>query len=332
VQQVNFAEEYDPGFHKLLTALSTTRKMSLERSPHEEVEGQTERFSLRAWVRSLRIPGILPRKAARQSAVDVALVTGTDDALNIDETFPAAEKGRAVSTVDFLCRSLAAKQWTQDRVAVVEFAATELLENAFMHGVAARDGNVRLRATLTPDSCDIVVSDDGPGFDLKSQLQRQLESTEPHEFRGLAQVHRLSTELTQAGRNTLILRIKRLPDGVKLNESDGVHFLELTGRMDMNSASRFEDQIAGAMEAAKAGKGIAVDLTSVEYISSAGLRLLMLVAKAAREGGTLATVISPTPLVREIFQISRFDKVLEIVESREEAISMLRQRTRHAVD
>jgi anti-anti-sigma factor len=84
-----------------------------------------------------------------------------------------------------------------------------------------------------------------------------------------------------------------------------------TGRVDMGTADQLRDRLIPLVTtAAKAGDSVVLDFSGVDYISSAGLRVLMLAAKEARTCGGKIAVAGLQPLVNEIFQISRFDKVL----------------------
>ena len=82
------------------------------------------------------------------------------------------------------------------------------------------------------------------------------------------------------------------------------------GRIDMASADTFRERLIPLISAASAGESVVLDFSGVDYISSAGLRVLMLAAKQARSSGSKIAIAALQPLVNEIFQISRFDKVL----------------------
>jgi anti-anti-sigma factor len=83
------------------------------------------------------------------------------------------------------------------------------------------------------------------------------------------------------------------------------------GRIDMASADQFRDRLLPLISSAAAGgESVVLDFSGVDYISSAGLRVLMLAAKEAKSSGGKIAVAALQPLVNEIFQISRFDKVL----------------------
>ncbi|MCI0547874.1 MAG: STAS domain-containing protein [Candidatus Rokubacteria bacterium] len=60
------------------------------------------------------------------------------------------------------------------------------------------------------------------------------------------------------------------------------------------------------------GDRLVLDLSRVEYISSAGLLVLMLATKQARAQGGTVVVAALQTFVKEIFNISRFATLLEI--------------------
>ena len=94
------------------------------------------------------------------------------------------------------------------------------------------------------------------------------------------------------------------------------------GRIDMGSADQLRERLLPMVSAAaKAGESVVLDFSGVDYISSAGLRVLMLAAKEARASGGKIAVAALQPLVSEIFQISRFDKVLPCHVAVDEALA-----------
>jgi anti-anti-sigma factor len=94
------------------------------------------------------------------------------------------------------------------------------------------------------------------------------------------------------------------------------------GRIDMASADRFRERLIPMISSAAAGgESVVLDFSGVDYISSAGLRVLMLAAKEARASGGKIAVAALQPLVNEIFQISRFDKVLPCHQAVNDAVA-----------
>ena len=91
-----------------------------------------------------------------------------------------------------------------------------------------------------------------------------------------------------------------------------VDLLTVSGRLDQNTSEAFQATLEAAIEGSASEKpAVVLDFGGVEYISSVGLRALMIGARAARTKGGSLTMAALQPMVREVFQISRFDKVIE---------------------
>ena len=94
------------------------------------------------------------------------------------------------------------------------------------------------------------------------------------------------------------------------------------GRIDQSNADTFRAALAPHLETCVAGKDrLILDLSGLEYISSAGLRVLMLAAKQAKAQAGSIVISGLQPLVAEIFQISRFTLVFEIAASLRDALA-----------
>ena len=72
--------------------------------------------------------------------------------------------------------------------------------------------------------------------------------------------------------------------------------LSLEGRLDSTNAAQLEEAFRDALERAEA---ISLDMSGLEYISSAGLRVLLKAEKAMKEKGGSLTVSSPSEDVME---------------------------------
>jgi anti-anti-sigma factor len=99
------------------------------------------------------------------------------------------------------------------------------------------------------------------------------------------------------------------------------------GRVDMQSAEALRSYLLPRVDAcARAGEPVVLDFANVDYISSAGLRVLMLGAKAAKSAGGTLSVARLQPVVREVFEISRFDKILACFQDVTEAVATAARR------
>ena len=93
------------------------------------------------------------------------------------------------------------------------------------------------------------------------------------------------------------------------------------GRIDFAGAQVLEGALAPALAPDGPVRGIVIDLAGVDYISSVGLRVLMVAAKAMRARKASIAVASLQPVVAEIFEISRFHHVVDVRGSVRDAIA-----------
>ena len=106
---------------------------------------------------------------------------------------------------------------------------------------------------------------------------------------------------------------------------DGVIVLVVSGAIDHESAAAFEQAVIPSLdEAETAGTGVVFDLAGVDYMSSVGLRVLMLAAKAAKQKSISVVVAGLQATLAEIFQISRFDKIFTIYDTADAAVTGVR--------
>jgi anti-sigma B factor antagonist/stage II sporulation protein AA (anti-sigma F factor antagonist) len=85
------------------------------------------------------------------------------------------------------------------------------------------------------------------------------------------------------------------------------------GRLDHTVAEDFERSLLPLLDpAAGSGAGVVLDFARVEYISSVGLRVLLIAGKVTRARGARIAVAGLRPVVQEIFAISRFNGVVEM--------------------
>lgn len=94
------------------------------------------------------------------------------------------------------------------------------------------------------------------------------------------------------------------------------------GRLDHEHCDAFRAELAGHVEAAsRDARPLVLDLSGLEYVSSAGLRCLMLAAKDAGARNCRIVVAAMQPVVAEIFKISRFHLVFEAFPTLRDALA-----------
>lgn len=89
--------------------------------------------------------------------------------------------------------------------------------------------------------------------------------------------------------------------------------LRPAGRIDHNNAEVFAQALVTHVNGCKSGAdALLLDLSALEYLSSAGLRVLMMVSKTVTPVGGKVALAQPSRLVSEILDISRFKYVFPI--------------------
>lgn len=91
------------------------------------------------------------------------------------------------------------------------------------------------------------------------------------------------------------------------------------GRVDTTSAPAFEKGLAGALNGQE--KLLVFDLSGLEYISSAGLRVILSAAKALKGRGGEVRLAATSGSVKKVFQISGFFSMFKSFETRSEALA-----------
>lgn len=94
--------------------------------------------------------------------------------------------------------------------------------------------------------------------------------------------------------------VKRPPDGAELR---------LKGRLDSSSAP---DAQTSMMSVCDEYRSVVLNLSALDYISSAGLRVLLSLQKKMNASGGKLTITSVTPSVQEIFEMTGFSGILDI--------------------
>jgi anti-anti-sigma factor len=100
--------------------------------------------------------------------------------------------------------------------------------------------------------------------------------------------------------------------------------VEAAGRIDHAAGAEFERAVVALIDpSAGSGAGLVFDLRHVPYISSVGLRVLIVAAKALRSRAARIAVAQLQPVVQDIMAISRFDKIVETFATVNDALAAL---------
>jgi anti-anti-sigma factor len=99
---------------------------------------------------------------------------------------------------------------------------------------------------------------------------------------------------------------------IDVEVQDGVTIVTAEGRLDFGAAAAFQAQLEKLLAPPAAPAALLVDCTALEYVSSAGLRVFLLAARAAQRSGSSFALCSPRPAVREGLELSGFGRILTV--------------------
>jgi anti-sigma B factor antagonist len=107
---------------------------------------------------------------------------------------------------------------------------------------------------------------------------------------------------------------------VEVNEKrqNGVAILALKGRLDSNTSGDFEKKLLGMVQQGETR--LVLDFSELDYISSAGLRVLLKAVKELKRSDGRLCVCSVKDYIREIFSLSGFLSFLPTHATLEESL------------
>ena len=94
---------------------------------------------------------------------------------------------------------------------------------------------------------------------------------------------------------------------IKKNLEENNLTITLEGRLDTNTAPELEKEI----ETLDGGKNLIFDFKNLEYISSAGLRIILSLQKRMNNQGSIL-IKNANDEVKEVFEITGFSTILTI--------------------
>jgi anti-sigma B factor antagonist len=101
-------------------------------------------------------------------------------------------------------------------------------------------------------------------------------------------------------------------------KKNGITVFTIVGKIDSGTSGVLEKKLLAAIEEGE--KNLLFDFSQVDYISSAGLRVLLLAAKKTAKMGGKTVLCALSPNVREVFDISGFSAIFSTCPTPEEGM------------
>ncbi|MGI6548556.1 MAG: STAS domain-containing protein [Syntrophomonadales bacterium] len=102
-------------------------------------------------------------------------------------------------------------------------------------------------------------------------------------------------------------------------KQDDILVLGLEGRLDASTSSTLDKHLSGSIEGGEIK--MVLDFSSLDYISSAGLRVLLMAAKKIKGAGGRLVLAGLKSHVREVFDIAGFSSIFPIYSTQEDALN-----------
>ena len=104
---------------------------------------------------------------------------------------------------------------------------------------------------------------------------------------------------------------------ITLDERPGATVVALKGRLDFQAAETTQARLSALLARPEGIQAIVIDGSELSYVSSAGLRVFLTLAKDAKAASVPLAVAALHPSAAEVFEISGFAqaKILDIRDS-----------------
>lgn len=105
---------------------------------------------------------------------------------------------------------------------------------------------------------------------------------------------------------------------IGISKHDDTLVVSVEGRMDTVSAPEFDTRIEELLNQGE--KGFVLDFGKLEYVSSAGLRSVLVAAKKAKAAGGNVCCCDLQSMVKKVFDLADFASIIPVFDSVEDAL------------
>lgn len=216
---------------------------------------------------------------------------------------------------DFVVDQARAAGLDEHAVWEVQLAVDEAVTNVIQHSYAEAKDTITLTTSHVGDVFEVSICDRGEPFNPDEVPEPDLIS--PLEERrtgglGLYLMRKLMDRVEfrfEDGENILVMT-KRIPRA-------DLRVVSLSGRIDAATAPAVNSTVREAI--AQGAHQIIIELRDVTFLSSSGLRTLLLLARELRREGGDLILCALQPQVAEVFHLTGFDQIFQLHHTREEA-------------
>jgi anti-anti-sigma factor len=242
---------------------------------------------------------------------------------------------------DFVAEAAEAVGLDDSGVYYCQMAADEWCTNIIEHGFEGKHegAQIEILLRLEPAQLSMTICDNGAPFDPSTlpdpDPAQSLEERQPGGL-GWFFIRKLMSEVHyefKDGRNYLTMIKKGAPQEPERAPGEpelpfpartlpeGIRVIAPNGRVDSAVGRQLEAALLAQIEAGY--KHLVIDMSTITYISSTGLKALLTVSRRAQEVHGKITLATMTARVREIFEMSGFDALFTVTSTVEESVQAI---------
>jgi len=106
---------------------------------------------------------------------------------------------------------------------------------------------------------------------------------------------------------------------ITVSDQDNIKIINLEGDLDTGTSPHAQETLSGILS--EGATRLVLDMEKINYISSAGLRVLLVIAKQCGAAGGELRICGLNEMAREVFDISGFSSILNVFPTRQEALA-----------
>lgn len=106
---------------------------------------------------------------------------------------------------------------------------------------------------------------------------------------------------------------------ITAREENGITIIEISGKMDTAISPAVHEKLVALRS--EDGSNVLLNLSRLDYMSSAGLRALLALAKQLEKEGGALRICNLNKVVQEVFEIAGFNSILKVFPSESEALA-----------
>ena len=106
------------------------------------------------------------------------------------------------------------------------------------------------------------------------------------------------------------------------NLESGFRCIHISGRLDLKGAQEVEAEFSE--KATETKQPVLIDLSSLDYVASVGIRMFLITGKLLIEAGAKMVILNPSKMVEEVLKLAGVDTIISIEHDVDAAIEILK--------